>query len=92
MASEVPVIFPIISVIPFSFARRASCNPSVRPPVLCADESFLDSSELEQVTERYQMVNIKLDKTKRGERADGQLGSRIQRRKASRLAGGPDAD
>lgn len=31
--------------------------------VLCADESCLDASELEQVSKRYQMVNIKLDKT-----------------------------
>lgn len=30
---------------------------------LCADESCLDSSELEQVAKRYDMVNIKLDKT-----------------------------
>ena len=30
---------------------------------LCADESCLDTSELEQVARRYQMVNIKLDKT-----------------------------
>jgi len=33
------------------------------PIVLCADESCLDTSELEQVAGRYQMVNIKLDKT-----------------------------
>lgn len=33
------------------------------PITLCADESCLDSSELEWVAERYQMVNIKLDKT-----------------------------
>ena len=35
-----------------------------RSPVpLCADESCLDTSELEQVSRRYQMTNIKLDKT-----------------------------
>lgn len=33
------------------------------PIMLCADESCLDTSELEQVAGRYQMVNIKLDKT-----------------------------
>ena len=33
------------------------------PIPLCADESCLDSSELEQATQRYQMINIKLDKT-----------------------------
>lgn len=33
------------------------------PIMLCADESCLDSSELEQAARRYQMVNIKLDKT-----------------------------
>jgi L-Ala-D/L-Glu epimerase / N-acetyl-D-glutamate racemase len=33
------------------------------PIMLCADESCLDTSELEQVVGRYQMVNIKLDKT-----------------------------
>ena len=33
------------------------------PIVLCADESCLDTAELEQVAGRYQMVNIKLDKT-----------------------------
>ena len=33
------------------------------PITLCADESCLDSSELEWVAEHYQMVNIKLDKT-----------------------------
>jgi len=33
------------------------------PITLCADESCLDTSELEQAAKRYQMVNIKLDKT-----------------------------
>ncbi|MGX4675855.1 N-acetyl-D-Glu racemase DgcA [SAR92 clade bacterium H246] len=33
------------------------------PIPLCADESCLDSSELEQAAGRYQMINIKLDKT-----------------------------
>ncbi len=33
------------------------------PIILCADESCLDTSELEQAAKRYQMVNIKLDKT-----------------------------
>ena len=33
------------------------------PIMLCADESCLDTSELEQAARRYQMVNIKLDKT-----------------------------
>lgn len=34
------------------------------PPLpLCADESCLDSSELEIAARRYQMINIKLDKT-----------------------------
>jgi len=33
------------------------------PITLCADESCLDSSELNQVAKRYDMVNIKLDKT-----------------------------
>ena len=33
------------------------------PLPLCADESCLDSSELEQAAQRYQMINIKLDKT-----------------------------
>lgn len=33
------------------------------PIVLCADESCLDTSELQQAARRYQMVNIKLDKT-----------------------------
>lgn len=33
------------------------------PITLCADESCLDSSEVEQASRRYQMINIKLDKT-----------------------------
>ena len=33
------------------------------PLPLCADESCLDTSELEQAASRYQMINIKLDKT-----------------------------
>jgi L-alanine-DL-glutamate epimerase-like enolase superfamily enzyme len=33
------------------------------PVPLCADESCLDTSELEQAASRYQMINIKLDKT-----------------------------
>jgi len=33
------------------------------PLPLCADESCLDTSELEQAARRYQMINIKLDKT-----------------------------
>ena len=33
------------------------------PLPLCADESCLDSSELEVAAKRYQMINIKLDKT-----------------------------
>jgi L-alanine-DL-glutamate epimerase-like enolase superfamily enzyme len=33
------------------------------PITLCADESCLDTNELEQVADHYQMVNIKLDKT-----------------------------
>ncbi|HLF31148.1 MAG TPA: N-acetyl-D-Glu racemase DgcA [Xanthomonadales bacterium] len=33
------------------------------PIPLCADESCLDTSELEQASRRYQMINIKLDKT-----------------------------
>ena len=33
------------------------------PVTLCADESCLDTSELEQAARRYQMINIKLDKT-----------------------------
>ena len=33
------------------------------PIPLCADESCLDSSELAQAAQRYQMINIKLDKT-----------------------------
>jgi L-alanine-DL-glutamate epimerase-like enolase superfamily enzyme len=35
-----------------------------KPPIpLCADESCLDTSEFEQTSRRYQMINIKLDKT-----------------------------
>ena len=33
------------------------------PLVLCADESCLNLSEFEQAARRYQMINIKLDKT-----------------------------
>jgi len=33
------------------------------PIVLCADESCLDTSELEQAARRYQMISAKLDKT-----------------------------
>ncbi len=33
------------------------------PVTLCADESCLDSNEFEQAARRYQMINIKLDKT-----------------------------
>ena len=34
------------------------------PPIpLCADESCLDTNEFEQAARRYQMINIKLDKT-----------------------------
>jgi L-alanine-DL-glutamate epimerase-like enolase superfamily enzyme len=32
------------------------------PITLCADESCLDTSEFEQASRRYQMINIKLDK------------------------------
>lgn len=34
----------------------------VSPVPLCADESCLDSSEFEQASRRYQVINIKLDK------------------------------
>lgn len=35
-----------------------------QPPIpICADESCLDSNEFEQASRRYQMINIKLDKT-----------------------------
>ena len=35
-----------------------------QPPLpLCADESCLDTSELSEAAKRYQMINIKLDKT-----------------------------
>lgn len=35
-----------------------------KPPLpICADESCLDTSEFEQAARRYQMINIKLDKT-----------------------------
>ncbi|TCO74884.1 N-acetyl-D-Glu racemase DgcA [Chromatocurvus halotolerans] len=33
------------------------------PLPLCADESCLDTTEFEQAAKRYQMINIKLDKT-----------------------------
>ncbi|HET6565772.1 MAG TPA: enolase C-terminal domain-like protein, partial [Xanthomonadales bacterium] len=33
------------------------------PVTLCADESCLDTAEFEQASRRYQMINIKLDKT-----------------------------
>jgi L-alanine-DL-glutamate epimerase-like enolase superfamily enzyme len=33
------------------------------PVPLCADESCIDTSEFEQAARRYQMINIKLDKT-----------------------------
>lgn len=33
------------------------------PLPICADESCLDTSEFEQASRRYQMINIKLDKT-----------------------------
>ncbi|TQV86269.1 dipeptide epimerase [Exilibacterium tricleocarpae] len=33
------------------------------PVTLCGDESCLDTTELEQAARRYQMINIKLDKT-----------------------------
>ena len=33
------------------------------PITLCADESCLDTSEFDQASRRYQMINIKLDKT-----------------------------
>ena len=33
------------------------------PITLCADESCLDTSDFEQAARRYQMINIKLDKT-----------------------------
>ena len=33
------------------------------PLPLCADESCLDTTEFEQAAQRYQMINIKLDKT-----------------------------
>jgi len=33
------------------------------PIPLCADESCLDTTEFEQASRRYQMINIKLDKT-----------------------------
>jgi len=33
------------------------------PITLCADESCLDTTEFEQAARRYQMINIKLDKT-----------------------------
>ena len=35
----------------------------VPPVTLCADESYLDTSEFDMAARRYQMINIKLDKT-----------------------------
>jgi len=50
------------------------------PITLCGDESCLDTSELEQAAARYQMVNIKLDKT-------GGLTEALQLAKAAKAKG-----
>lgn len=48
---------------PLPRGEDAALEAYQSPMTLCADESCLDTSELEQASRRYQMVNIKLDKT-----------------------------
>ena len=48
---------------PLPRGRDQALESYESPIVLCADESCLDTSEFEQATRRYQMINIKLDKT-----------------------------
>lgn len=48
---------------PLARGQDAELEGYISPVMLGADESCLDRSELAQVAKRYQMVNIKLDKT-----------------------------
>lgn len=48
---------------PLARGADAALEDYHSPVPLCADESCLDRSEFEQAARRYQMVNIKLDKT-----------------------------
>jgi L-alanine-DL-glutamate epimerase-like enolase superfamily enzyme len=48
---------------PLPRGRDAPLETYKSPVPLCADESCLDTSEFEQAARRYQMINIKLDKT-----------------------------
>lgn len=48
---------------PLPRGEDAELEDYVSPIPLCADESCLDTSELEQASRRYQLINIKLDKT-----------------------------
>ena len=48
---------------PFPAAEDAVLNSLARPIKVCADESCHDSASLERLAGRYDMINIKLDKT-----------------------------
>ena len=48
---------------PFSASDDAALAHLPRPITLCADESCHDSSSLKNIIGRYDMINIKLDKT-----------------------------
>jgi len=48
---------------PLARGADAELEDYQSPIPLCADESCLDTSELEQAARRYQIINIKLDKT-----------------------------
>ena len=52
-----------LSSSPFPPATTSSCSTSTRPVPVCADESVHDRASLAALAERYDAVNIKLDKT-----------------------------
>ena len=65
--TELAPIFKKLGVLmieqPLPRGKDNQLENYISPIPLCADESCLDSSELEYAAKRYQMINIKLDKT-----------------------------
>lgn len=65
--TELAPIFKELGVLmieqPLPRGKDSELENYTSPVPLCADESCLDSSELEYAVKRYQMINIKLDKT-----------------------------
>jgi len=63
LASEFKALGVAMIEQPLPRGADAALEGYVSPIPLCADESCLDSSEFAQAAKRYQMINIKLDKT-----------------------------